>query len=39
MDNCYFTLGEKIFRQIIGITLVSDPAPFIENLFFCYYDS
>ena len=28
MDNCYFTFGNKLFRQIIGIPISSDPAPF-----------
>ena len=35
--NCYFTVGPKIFCQIIGIPMGSDPAPFFANLFlyFC----
>ena len=31
--NCYFTVGPKIFCQIIGIPMGSDPAPFFANLF------
>ena len=31
--NCYFTVGPKIFCQIIGIPMGSDPAPFLEFLF------
>ena len=27
--NCYFTVGPKIFSQIIGISMGSDPAPFL----------
>ena len=34
MENCFFTLGDHIFRQIIGIPMGSDPAPFMANLFF-----
>ena len=33
MNNCYFQLGNKVFRQIIGIPMGSDPAPFFANLF------
>ena len=39
MDNCFFTFGNKIFRQIIGLPMGSDPAPFMENLFLHYYES
>ena len=34
--NCYFTVGPKIFCQIIGIPMGSDPAPFLpaySNIF------
>lgn len=36
MSNCYFTFGEKIFHQVIGIPMGSDPAPFIANLLLYY---
>ena len=39
MDNCFFTLGERIFRQTIGIPMGSDPAPFMANLFLYHYES
>ena len=39
MSNCYFTFGEKIFHQAIGIPMGSDPAPYIVNIFLYYYDS
>ena len=29
--NCYFTVGPKIFCQIIGIPMGSDPAPFLPT--------
>ena len=33
IDNAYYQGGYKIFKQIIGIPMGSDPAPFIANLF------
>jgi len=39
LDNSYFTLGENIFRQIIGIPMGSDPAPFFANLFLYFYEN
>ena len=29
--NCYFTVGPKIFCQIIGIPMGCDPAPFLPT--------
>ena len=37
--NCYFTVGPKIFCQIVGIPMGSDPAPFFANLFLYFYES
>ena len=37
--NCFFTVGLKIFCQIIGIPIGSDPAPFFANLFLYRYES
>ena len=39
LDNCYFIVGKQIFKQIIGIPMGSDPAPFMANLFLYYYES
>ena len=39
MSNCFFTLGNKIFQQVIGIPMGSDPAPFMANLFLYYYEN
>ena len=33
IKNCYFKLGDKLFRQDIGIPMGSDPAPAFANLF------
>ena len=34
-----FTFGAHLFRQVIGIPMGSDPAPFFANLFLYHYDS
>ena len=39
LDNCFFKIGNKLFRQIIGIPMGSDPAPFFANLFLYFYES
>ena len=39
MGNCYFTFGENVFRQVIGIPMGSDPAPFMANLFLYHFES
>ena len=38
IKNAYFRVGNLIFRQIIGIPMGSDPAPFFANLFLFYYE-
>ena len=38
IGNSFFTVGDFIFRQIIGIPMGSDPAPFFANLFLHYYE-
>ena len=37
LDNCYIKLGNKIFRQVIGIPMESDRAVFMANLFIYYF--
>jgi hypothetical protein len=39
LDNCYFTVGNDIFKQVIGIPMGTDPAPFMANLFLYYYEN
>ena len=39
LDNCYFTVGKDIFKQVIGIPMGTDPAPFMANLFLYYYEN
>ena len=33
LDNSYFNLGRMSFRQLIGVSMGSDPAGFMANLF------
>ena len=37
--NCYFTVDPKIFCQITGIPMGSDPVHFFANLFLYFYES
>ena len=39
LENCYFSIGEQLFRQIIGIPMGYDPAPCMANLFLYIYES
>ena len=39
MSSCFFTLGNLLFKQVIGIHMGSDPAPFMANLFLYYYEN
>ena len=39
ISNCYFTVGNLIFNQIIGIPMGIDPAPFWANLFLYYFEN
>ena len=38
-NNSFFQAGSKIFRQVIGISMGSDPAPSYANLFLFFYES
>jgi hypothetical protein len=33
ITNCYFTVGNTVMRQVVGIPMGIDPAPFWANLF------
>ena len=39
IENCNFTVGNKVFQQSIGIPMGIDPAPFWANLFLYTYES
>ena len=36
INNSFFQVGSKIFRQVIGIPMGSDSAPFFANLFLLF---
>ena len=38
ISNCYFSIGDHVFKQIIGIPMGSDPAPYFANLFLFYFE-
>ena len=38
LQDCYFKLQNRIFRQIIVITMGSNPAPSFVNFFLHYYE-
>jgi hypothetical protein len=38
IDNIFFTVGSKIFRQNIGIPMGTDCAPFMANLFLHFHE-
>ena len=38
LDNAYFSMGNMIFKQIIGVPIGVNPGPFIANLTLFYYE-
>lgn len=36
--HCYFKLGNRFFKKVIGITMGSYTAPFMDNMFLYYYE-
>ena len=38
IENCFFTIGNLLFRQSIGMPMGSDPAPFFAKLFLFFYE-
>ena len=39
LSNCYFTVGDYLVQQVIGIPMGWDPAPYVANIFLFYYES
>ena len=39
IENCFFTVGNAVLRQAIGIPMGIDPAPFWANLFLYAYET
>ena len=33
LHNCFFSVGDTVLKQIIGLPMGGDPAPFWANLF------
>jgi len=38
IDNTYVTIGNAVFRQVIGIPMGTDCAPYLANLFLFAYE-
>ena len=38
IDNIFIRVGNKVFRQTIGIPMGTDCAPLLANLFLFYYE-
>ena len=38
INNTYFGINNGVFRQVIGIPMGSDPAPFFANLFLFHFE-
>jgi len=39
LDNCYFTVGDSMYRQTIGVPIGIDAGPFIANLTLWYFEN
>ena len=39
INKCFFSIGDMIFKQDIGIPMGIDPAPFWDNLFLYFFES
>ena len=37
ITKCYFTISNLVFKQVIGIPMGIDPAPYWPNLFLYYF--
>ena len=38
IDNIYVSIGNKVYRQFVGIPMGTDCAPLVANLFLFYYE-
>jgi hypothetical protein len=39
IDNCYFVIGDLVFRQLVGVPIGIDAGPYIANLTLWYYEN
>ena len=38
VDNAYFSFGENVFKQLVGIPIGVDPGPYVANLTLWYFE-
>ena len=38
MDNIYVSIGYRVYRQCVGISMGTDCTPLLANLFLFYYE-
>ena len=38
IDNIYVSIGNRVYRQCVGIPMGTDCAPLLANLFLFYYE-
>ena len=39
LDNCYFEVGNSIYKQIIGVPIGINPGPYMANLTLWYFEN
>ena len=37
-DNIFIRFGTKLYRQIVGISMCTNCAPLVADLFLCFYE-
>ena len=38
LDNCYFEVGNLLYKQVIGVPIGINPGPYMANLTFWYFE-
>ena len=39
LDNCYFKVGDVLYRQVIGVPIGINPGPYMANLTLWYFEN
>ena len=39
LDNCYFKVGDVLYRQLIGVPIGINPGPYMANLTLWYFEN
>ena len=39
LDNCYFEVGNTLYKQCIGVPIGINPAPYMANLTMWYFEN